>query len=135
MCYENALRQGSLDLYLQVKQSNVYFGGMVALLAACTVALGPLAMLKLYAIPYWINVMWLDAVTYLHHHGPSTDEKIPWYRGEVWLHRNRAPLTLFIKQLKVCTPDYDTGYASRLFGIVIAICLHNACLPYVPALP
>lgn len=26
-------------------------------------------------------VMWLDAVTYLHHHGH--DDKLPWYRGEV----------------------------------------------------
>lgn len=28
-----------------------------------------------------IFVMWLDLVTYLHHHGH--DEKLPWYRGEV----------------------------------------------------
>lgn len=57
--------------------------GMVALLAGFTVALGPLAMFNLYFMPYWINVMWLDAVTYLHHHGPEDEEKIPWYRGEV----------------------------------------------------
>ena len=56
---------------------------MVALLAGFTVALGPLAMFNLYFMPYWINVMWLDAVTYLHHHGPEDEEKIPWYRGEV----------------------------------------------------
>lgn len=29
-----------------------------------------------------IFVMWLDAVTYLHHHG--YEEKLPWYRGKVW---------------------------------------------------
>ena len=29
-----------------------------------------------------IFVMWLDAVTYLHHHGH--EEKLPWYRGKVW---------------------------------------------------
>jgi hypothetical protein len=53
--------------------------GMIAVLAACTVALGPIMMLKLYVLPYWINVMWLDAVTYLHHHAPSDEnEKIPW---------------------------------------------------------
>jgi hypothetical protein len=28
-----------------------------------------------------LNVVWLDVVTYLHHHG--YEEKIPWYRGEV----------------------------------------------------
>lgn len=35
-------------------------------------------------IPYWIFVVWLDVVTYLHHHGSSdANEKLPWYRGEV----------------------------------------------------
>lgn len=29
-----------------------------------------------------IFVMWLDTVTYLHHHG---HEKLPWYRGKVFL--------------------------------------------------
>ena len=39
---------------------------------------------NLYFMPYWINVVWLDIVTYLHHHGPSDpNEKIPWYRGGV----------------------------------------------------
>lgn len=27
------------------------------------------------------NVMWLDLVTYLHHHGH--EDKLPWYRGKV----------------------------------------------------
>lgn len=35
-----------------------------------------------WAFANWqINVVWLDVVTYLHHHG--YDEKVPWYRGEV----------------------------------------------------
>lgn len=56
---------------------------MWTVLAGFTVALGPLAMFNLYFMPYWINVMWLDAVTYLHHHGPEDQQQIPWYRGEV----------------------------------------------------
>lgn len=57
---------------------------MLAILAACTYFLGPLAVLKLYVVPYWVNVVWLDVVTYLHHHGPQNEEdKVPWYRGEV----------------------------------------------------
>ena len=40
---------------------------MAALLAA-TFLMGPLQMLKLYFVPYWVFVMWLDFVTYLHHH-------------------------------------------------------------------
>lgn len=68
---------------LQIKTSNRFLIGMWAVLAGFTVALGPLAMFNLYFMPYWLNVMWLDAVTYLHHHGPEDEEKIPWYRGEV----------------------------------------------------
>lgn len=30
-----------------------------------------------------IFVMWLDLVTYLHHHGH--EDKLPWYRGKVFL--------------------------------------------------
>lgn len=33
---------------------------------------GFLFMAKLYIVPYWINVMWLDVVTYLHH----TDKEV-----------------------------------------------------------
>ncbi len=29
-------------------------------------------MAKMYMVPYWINVMWLDVVTYLHH----TDKEV-----------------------------------------------------------
>lgn len=55
---------------------------MLALCGALTVKLGPLLMFNLYFVPYWVNVVWLDAVTYLHHHG--FDKKVPWYRGEEW---------------------------------------------------
>lgn len=68
----------------QIQTSNKFFAGMLAILAGCTLWLGPLAVFNLYVIPYWINVMWLDAVTYLHHHGPDdANMKVPWYRGEV----------------------------------------------------
>lgn len=51
--------------------------GMLGVLAACTYALGPWMMFKLYMVPYWINVVWLDVVTYLHHHGSSDpNEKV-----------------------------------------------------------
>lgn len=68
----------------QVLTTNAYLLGMLAILAACTVKLGVPAMFCLYFVPYWIGVMWLDIVTYLHHHGSSdVAEKMPWYRGEV----------------------------------------------------
>ena len=64
--------------------TNAYLLGMLAVLAACTIKLGPLAMFNLYFVPYWMNVVWLDVVTYLHHHGSHEQtEKMPWYRGEV----------------------------------------------------
>ena len=68
----------------QIETSNRYFLGAMAVLAACTFAFGPLKMFNLYFMPYWINVIWLDVVTYLHHHGSEDpEEKLPWYRGKV----------------------------------------------------
>lgn len=65
--------------------SNAFMIGMVAVLALATYQLGVLPMILLYGVPYWINVIWLDVVTYLHHHGPQDPtEAIPWYRGEEW---------------------------------------------------
>jgi omega-3 fatty acid desaturase (delta-15 desaturase) len=62
--------------------SNAYLIGMLAILAAVGFTLGPAMLFKLYIVPYILNVVWLDVVTYLHHHG--YEEKIPWYRGEEW---------------------------------------------------
>ena len=68
-----------------VLTSDAFLVAMVGVLAACTAKLGLGMMLALYAVPYWIFVMWLDAVTYLQHHGSSDPkEKLPWYRGEEW---------------------------------------------------
>jgi fatty acid desaturase len=79
---------------LQVRTSNAFMLGMLGILAACTLALGPLAVFNLYVVPYWVNVVWLDVVTYLHHHGAQDkEEKIPWYRGEVRSCRQRMPLS------------------------------------------
>ncbi|BBN12508.1 acyl-lipid omega-6 desaturase (Delta-12 desaturase) [Marchantia polymorpha subsp. ruderalis] len=66
----------------EVLTSTACWTAMVALLLGLTVAAGPMWMLKLYVVPYWLNVVWLDVVTYLHHHG--YDKKVPWYRGEEW---------------------------------------------------
>ncbi|THF95623.1 hypothetical protein TEA_015233 [Camellia sinensis var. sinensis] len=60
--------------------STVCWTTMAALLVGLCFVIGPVQMLKLYGIPYWGFVMWLDLVTYLHHHGH--EEKLPWYRGK-----------------------------------------------------
>ncbi len=68
----------------QVLTSNAFMVGFLGVLAACTYALGIPAMFNLYFVPYWMFVVWLDVVTYLHHHGSSNPaEKMPWSRGEV----------------------------------------------------
>lgn len=69
----------------QVLTSDAFLVGMLAILAACTYKLGVPAMFNLYFVPYWVFILWLDVVTYLHHHGSSDpEEKMPWYRGEEW---------------------------------------------------
>jgi omega-3 fatty acid desaturase (delta-15 desaturase) len=64
-----------------VLTSNAFLLGMAGVLAAATAKLGVMAMFNLYFVPYWVFVAWLDAVTYLQHHGSSDpSEKLPWYR-------------------------------------------------------
>ncbi|CAN0518406.1 unnamed protein product, partial [Ectocarpus sp. 8 AP-2014] len=63
-----------------VLTSTACYAAMGALLAAGCFKFGFLFMAKIYMVPYWINVMWLDVVTYLHH----TDKEVPWYRGSAW---------------------------------------------------
>ncbi|MCB8750943.1 DUF3474 domain-containing protein [Planktothrix agardhii] len=53
---------------------------MVGFLGFITYQFGWLFFLKYYFMPYFVFVMWLDLVTYLHH----TEADIPWYRGEDW---------------------------------------------------
>ncbi|GAB4821985.1 hypothetical protein N2152v2_009031 [Parachlorella kessleri] len=68
-----------------VETTNKFLCLQLGLLAGLALTLGPGMIFKLYAVPYWIFVAWLDVVTYLHHHGPSDEkEQVPWYRGEEW---------------------------------------------------
>lgn len=60
--------------------STVCWTAMAALLVGLGFVMGPIQLLKLYGIPYVLFVMWLDLVTYLHHHGH--EDKLPWYRGQ-----------------------------------------------------
>lgn len=60
--------------------STVLWVGMVVLLGFLTYQWGWMWLLKYYAAPYIVFVVWLDLVTFLHH----TDSDVPWYRGEDW---------------------------------------------------
>lgn len=78
------LENSPIELNVQVLTSNSFMIGMLGVIAACTFKLGLPAIINLYWIPYWLFVVWLDVVTYLHHHGSdNAAEKMPWYRGEV----------------------------------------------------
>ncbi|XP_058224462.1 omega-3 fatty acid desaturase, endoplasmic reticulum-like [Rhododendron vialii] len=67
---------------IDVLTSTVCWFIMVAVLVCLSLVIGPAQMLVLYGLPYLVFVMWLDFVTYLHHHGH--EQKLPWYRGKEW---------------------------------------------------
>ncbi len=53
---------------------------MVSFLGFLGFQFGFLNLLNLYIIPYFVFVVWLSLVTYLHH----TDTTVPWYRTANW---------------------------------------------------
>lgn len=99
--------------------STACWTAMVALLAGLTVFMGPAWIIKFYVIPYWIFVMWLDLVTYLHHHG--YDEKVPWYRGKEWSYL-RGGLT---------TIDRDYGLINNIHHDIGTHVVHHL-FPQIP---
>ncbi|XP_049370143.1 omega-3 fatty acid desaturase, endoplasmic reticulum-like isoform X2 [Solanum verrucosum] len=92
---------------------------MVALLFYLHTVIGSLQLLKLYGIPYMIFVMWLDFVTYLHHHGH--EEKLPWYRGKEWSYL-RGGLT---------TVDRDYGVFNNIHHDIGTHVIHHL-FPQIP---
>lgn len=105
-----------------IKTSNKFMLGMVAVLAAATVALGPVAMFNLYFVPYWVGVVWLDVVTYLHHHGTEDpNEQVPWYRGEEWSYLRGGLSTI----------DRDYGIFNKIHHDIGTHVLHHL-FPQVP---
>jgi omega-3 fatty acid desaturase (delta-15 desaturase) len=68
--------------WLDVTTSTSCWLTMASILVWASSTYGFLWMLKLYFVPYLIGVVWLDFVTYLHHHG--YEKKVPWYRGQEW---------------------------------------------------
>ncbi|MBL8020424.1 MAG: fatty acid desaturase [Leptospirales bacterium] len=73
------------DLFLpsekwDVLTSSLSWFAFFGLLCAASWWFGIAAVAKFYIAPYFVFVVWLDLVTFLHH----TSEDIPWYRGEGW---------------------------------------------------
>ncbi|CAL9133125.1 unnamed protein product [Musa textilis] len=114
----------SSDLFLPNEKKDVITStacwiAMVGMLAGLACLMGPLQVLKLYGIPYLIFVMWLDLVTYLHHHGHN--EKLPWYRGKEWSYL-RGGLT---------TVDRDYGWINNIHHDIGTHVIHHL-FPQIP---
>lgn len=101
--------------------TNAYLLGMYAILGLCTAKLGLLTMFNLYIMPYWCFVMWLDFVTYLHHHGAEDDERVPWYRGEEWTYLRGGLSTL----------DHDYGIFNKIHHDIGTHVVHHI-FPQIP---
>lgn len=99
--------------------STACWTAMVGLLVGLSCTIGPMQVLKLYGVPYWIFVMWLDFVTYLHHHGH--EEKLPWYRGKAWSYL-RGGLT---------TIDRDYGWINNIHHDIGTHVIHHL-FPQIP---
>ncbi|KAH9623164.1 hypothetical protein KSS87_005832 [Heliosperma pusillum] len=99
--------------------STACWSAMVALLAGLSFVMGPIQLLKLYGIPYVLFVMWLDLVTYLHHHGH--EDKLPWYRGEEWSYLRGGLTTL----------DRDYGWINNIHHDIGTHVVHHL-FPQIP---
>lgn len=105
-----------------VLTSNACLIAMVGVLGAAAFALGPMAVVNLYVMPYLVYIMWLDSVTYLHHHGE--DEKhapMPWYRGAEWSYLRGGLTTL----------DRDMGMFNKLHHNIETHAVHHL-FPQIP---
>ncbi|KAK1357136.1 Omega-3 fatty acid desaturase [Heracleum sosnowskyi] len=102
-----------------VVTSTLCWTAMIAFLGYMANTIGSLQMLKLYGVPYIIFVMWIDGVTYLHHHG--YDKKLPWYRGKEWSYL-RGGLT---------TIDRDYGWINNIHHDIGTHVIHHL-FPQIP---
>nr|ARQ20744.1 omega-3 fatty acid desaturase [Eucommia ulmoides] len=99
--------------------STACWTSMVALLVSLSFVFGPMQMFKVYGVPYWIFIIWLDMVTYLHHHGH--EQKLPWYRGKEWSYL-RGGLT---------TIDRDYGWINNIHHDIGTHVIHHL-FPQIP---
>ncbi|CAL9101290.1 unnamed protein product [Musa acuminata var. zebrina] len=99
--------------------STVCWSAMAASLLCLSWAYGPVPVLKLYGVPYLVFVMWLDLVTYLHHHGHR--QKLPWYRGEEWSYLRGGLTTL----------DRDYGWINNIHHDIGTHVIHHL-FPQIP---
>lgn len=104
---------------MEIITSTTCWFAMLTFLVALTAVVGPLWVFKLYFVPYWVNVMWLDAVTYLHHHG--YEKKVPWYRGKEWSYIRGGLSTI----------DRDYGWINKVHHDIGTHVVHHL-FPQIP---
>ncbi|KAL3010445.1 hypothetical protein AAZX31_07G141900 [Glycine max] len=114
----------SSDLFVPNERKDVItstacWAAMLGLLVGLGFVMGPIQLLKLYGVPYVIFVMWLDLVTYLHHHGH--EDKLPWYRGKEWSYLRGGLTTL----------DRDYGLINNIHHDIGTHVIHHL-FPQIP---
>nr|ACJ66780.1 omega-3 desaturase [Portulaca oleracea] len=100
--------------------STICWSAMVALLGSLCYVYGPIPVLKLYGVPHMVFIMWLDLVTYLHHHGHG-EERLPWYRGKEWNYLRGGLTTL----------DRDYGVFNKIHHDIGTHVIHHL-FPQIP---
>lgn len=103
----------------EVATSTACWCAMVVTLVALSNYFGFGFIVKLYFVPYLINVMWLAAVTYLHHHG--YEKKVPWYRGQEWSYMRGGLSTI----------DRDYGMFNKIHHDIGTHVVHHL-FPQIP---
>ncbi|KAE8674863.1 Omega-3 fatty acid desaturase [Hibiscus syriacus] len=103
----------------QILTSTACWIAMVGFLVYLSFEFGSAMTFKLYGVPYLIFVVWLDLVTYLHHHG--YERKLPWYRGKEWSYL-RGGLT---------TVDRDYGVFNKIQHDIGTHVIHHL-FPQIP---
>lgn len=105
-----------------VIESDVFLAIMYSSLMAAMYCLGAGTVARLYWAPYVVFVVWLDTVTYLHHHGPhEASEKVPWYRGKEWSYLRGGLTTL----------DRDYGVFNKIHHDIGTHVVHHL-FPQIP---
>ncbi|GKV21998.1 hypothetical protein SLEP1_g31907 [Rubroshorea leprosula] len=112
------------DLFVPSERKDVIIStlcwtGMATLLVGLCFTMGLIQMLKLYGVPYWVFVTWLDLVTYLHHHGH--EDRLPWFRGKEWSYLRGGLTTL----------DRDYGWINNIHHDIGTHVVHHL-FPQIP---
>ncbi|GFZ15013.1 fatty acid desaturase 8 [Actinidia rufa] len=100
--------------------STVCWSTMAALLVGLAFVMGPFQFAQtLHHSLLGFLSMWLDLVTYLHHHGH--EDKLPWYRGEEWSYLRGGLTTL----------DRDYGWINNIHHDIGTHVIHHL-FPQIP---